>query len=260
MSPSYPTIFQLAYCLKTSVQLEELRTFEKCQLKAHQTVTQIHKLSPFEEVSSTGDCVITFSYMQQTTVALPSGRGVLNQRCWGTALNTRGWHRTRQWTQKTTGRSGYRPPAAALPSSNTPGIYCPAPHTCTVLQGFFCLKHIKTSHLGHFFWLHSCGNLGCLKKLILKTLRKFFTCSSALRLIWFQAPDEFTQELKNWGILQNEHSPLHCVLQRELQPDSSCAASMETRVKPSETAGQSVYNPSTGKENEPDPCGLLSTG
>lgn len=90
VSPSYPTIFQLAYCLKTSVQLEELRTFEKCQLKAHQTVTQIHKLSPFEEVSSTGDCVITFSYMQQTTVALPSGRGVLNQRCWGTALNTRG--------------------------------------------------------------------------------------------------------------------------------------------------------------------------
>lgn len=41
-------------------------------------VTLIHKLNPFEEVSSTGDPVITVSYMQQTTEALPSGKGVPN--------------------------------------------------------------------------------------------------------------------------------------------------------------------------------------
>lgn len=49
-----------------------------CHLKAHQLTDSPVKLNPSEEVSSTGDPVITVSHMQQTTEALPSGKGVLN--------------------------------------------------------------------------------------------------------------------------------------------------------------------------------------
>lgn len=74
-------------------------------------------------------------------------------------------------------------------------LFCPA--FCSRLPVFFCLKLINASRLGRLLLTPLCGNLGCLK-VIFKTLT-FFTCSSALVLIWFQDPKSFHPRTNEQG-------------------------------------------------------------